>query len=154
MPCRIQMIVKAIAMKLILLTLGTLLLAQLDSFRAAGPEQDLVAAISSPVIFRGDATTAYRDPTVIHHDGWFRLFFTLVKIEPDKRPFSYTAWSKSRDLVEWSEPVVFTPRNQNLNYGSPGNIIRHGDRWVLCLQTYPRPNGERYRQLVDGNHKI
>ncbi len=75
------------------------------------------------------------------------IFLTLAALllsQPDKSPFSYTAWSKSRDLVKWSEPAIFTPRDQNLNYGSPGNIIRHGDRWVLCLQTYPRPNGERY----------
>ena len=129
--------------------LSVLLPAPLD---AAEPRRVSLSAIPSPVIFRGDATTAYRDPAVIYHDGWFRLFFTLVKIEmdggrpsqPDKRPFSYTAWSKSRDLVTWSEPAIFTPRDQNLNYGSPGNIIRHGDEWVLCLQTYPRPDGEKY----------
>ena len=120
------------------------LLALPAVLHAAEPERVSLSAIPSPVIFRGDATTAYRDPTVIYHDGWFRLFFTLVEIEPDKRPFSYTAWSKSRDLVSWSEPAIFTPRDQNLNYGSPGNVIRHDDQWVLCLQTYPRPHGEKY----------
>lgn len=103
-----------------------------------------MSAIASPIVFRGDATTAYRDPAAIYHEGWFRLFFTLVKIEPDKRPYSYTAWSKSRDLVKWTEPVILTPRDQSLNYGSPGNVVRCGDEWVLCLQTYPRPNGEKY----------
>jgi len=127
-----------------LLPLTAVLLASLGALHAAEPERVLLSEISSPIIFRGDATTAYRDPTVIYHDGWFCLFFTLVKIEPDKRPFSYTAWSKSRDLIKWSEPTIFTPRDQSLNYGSPGNIIRHGDEWVLCLQTYPRPNGEMY----------
>lgn len=101
-------------------------------------------AVPSPILFRGDASTAYRDPTAIYLDGWFRLFFTLVKVEPDGRPFSYVAWSKSQDLAAWSEPKVLTPRDQSLNYGSPGNIVRHGDEWVLCLQTYPRPNGEMY----------
>lgn len=125
-------------------TLVVLLLGPFAVLNAAEPERVSLSAITSPIILRGDATTAYRDPTVIYYDGCFRLFFTLVKIEPDKRPFSYTAWSKSCDLVEWSEPVVFTPRDQNLNYGSPGNIIRHGGEWVLCLQTYPRPNGEKY----------
>jgi hypothetical protein len=112
--------------------------AELESERPVS-----LSAIPSPIILRGDATTAYRDPAVIYHAGWFRLFFTLVTIEPDKRPFSYTAWSKSRDLVNWCEPVIFTPRDQTLNYGSPGNIIRYGNEWVLCLQTYPRPNGGR-----------
>ncbi len=111
---------------------------------AAEPVKVSLSAIGSPVVFRGDATTAYRDPTAIYQDGWFRLFFTLVKIEPDGRPFSYTAWSKSRDLLQWSEPAIVTPRDQNLNYGSPGNIVRFGDQWVLCLQTYPRPHGEKY----------
>lgn len=111
---------------------------------ATAPAEVALEALRSPVLFQGDATTAYRDPAALYHQGWFRLFFTLVKIEPDGRPFSYVAWSKSRDLVNWSPPVVFTPRDQSLNYGSPGNLVRQGDEWVLCLQTYPRPHGERY----------
>jgi hypothetical protein len=103
-----------------------------------------LSALSSPVIFPGNDTTAYRDPTAIYHDGWFRLYFTLVRIEPDKKVFSYTAWSKSRDLKSWTAPKIFTPQDQSLNYGSPGNIVRDGDDWILCLQTYPRPNGEKY----------
>src|SRR5689334_17371305 len=54
-----------------------------------------LTALRSPVLFRGDANTAYRDPAAVYHDGWFRLFFTVVKIEADGRPFHYTAWSKS-----------------------------------------------------------
>ncbi|MCH5373355.1 MAG: hypothetical protein JJ992_05225 [Planctomycetes bacterium] len=121
-----------------------LLLAPSAGLVVAEPNVVSVSAIDSPVLFRGDATTAYRDPAAIYHDGWFRLFFTLVKIEPDGRPFSYTAWSKSRDLRGWTEPVVFTPRDQNLNFGSPGNLVRFDGQWVLCLQTYPRPNSQRY----------
>jgi hypothetical protein len=101
-------------------------------------------AIASPIVFRGDASTAYRDPAAIYHEGWFRLFFTLVSIESSGHAFSYCAWSMSRDLVHWSKPKAFTPRDQNLNFGSPGNIVRDGDEWVLCLQTYPRPRGEKF----------
>lgn len=114
---------------------------------SAGAEtQDRISlvSISSPVLFRGDATTAYRDPAAVYYDEWFWLYFTLVKIEPDRKVFSYTAWSKSRDLVSWTVPKIFTPRDQSLNYGSPGNIIRFGGEWILCLQTYPRPKGEKY----------
>jgi len=50
-----------------------------------------LTSLRSPVLFRGDATTAYRDPAAIYHDGWFRLFFTVVKTEPDGNPFHYTA---------------------------------------------------------------
>ena len=103
-----------------------------------------LAAIPSPVLFRGDAVTAYRDPAVVYEDGWFRLFLTLEKIAPDKRAFACVAWTKSRDLIHWSEPQIFTPMDQRLNYSSVGDVVRYAGDWVLCLQTYPRPNGERY----------
>ncbi len=103
-----------------------------------------LAALPSPVLFRGDATKAYRDPAVIYQDGWFRIFLTLETIRPDKQAFSSVAWSKSRDLVHWTEPKSMTPLDQSLNYSSVGDVVRYGDEWVLCLQTYPRPHGERY----------
>ena len=103
-----------------------------------------MSAITSPIIFRGDSTTAYRDPAAIYNNGWFYLYFSLVKTEFDNQVFGYTAWSKSTDLVHWTEPRIFTPRDHNLNYGSPGDVIRYGDEWILCLQTYPRPNGIKY----------
>ena len=37
------------------------------------------------------------------------------------------------------EPRILTERDQNLDYSSPGNVIRFGDEWILCMQTYPRP---------------
>jgi len=110
----------------------------------ARAEPSAFAALTSPILFRGDAATAYRDPTAVYADGWFRLFFTLVRIDPDGRIYSTCAWSKSRDLAHWTEPHSFTPRDPGLNFGSPGDIVRFGDTWVLCLQTYPRPNGEPY----------
>ena len=33
--------------------------------------------------------------------------------------------------------------DKRLNYSSPGNVIRYEDRWVMCLQTYPVPDGGR-----------
>jgi len=114
---------------------------------AGGPAatQPDLAAIASPVVFRGNASTAYRDPAAIYHDGWFYLYFSLTRIEPGThQPYSYTAWSRSRDLVHWTDAKVFTPRDQSLNFSSPGNVIRFAGEWVLCLQTYPRPNGEKY----------
>jgi hypothetical protein len=102
------------------------------------------SAISSPIIFQGDATTAYRDPAAVYHAGTFHLFFTLVQTEADGKVFSYTAKSTSRDLVRWSPPATFTPRDQSLNYCSPGNVIRFEGQWVLCMSSYPRPHGEKY----------
>src|SRR6476620_2861906 len=111
---------------------------------AEAPAKIDLSKLSSPVIFTGDRSTAFRDPAAVYHDGWFHLYFTLVKIEPDKQTFLYTAWSKSRDLVNWTEPKIFTPRDKRLNFSSPGNVVRDGDDWVRCLQTYPRPNGEQF----------
>jgi len=101
-------------------------------------------AFTSPILFKGDAVTAYRDPAAVYHKGEFHLYFTLVKTEPDGKIFSYTAWSKSANLAHWTEPRIFTPRDHGLNFCAPGNIIRFRDQWVLCLQTYPRPKGEKY----------
>jgi len=92
------------------------------------------------VLFKGDSVTAYRDPAVLYHDKTFYLFFTLVEIENDGKIFSYTATSSSRNLNNWTTPKKITPRDQKLNYCSPGNIIRFDDEWILCLQTYPRPD--------------
>jgi hypothetical protein len=90
------------------------------------------------VIFHGDSVTAYRDPAVLYDNGRFHLFFTLVEIEPDSLIYSYTAKSTSQDLMEWTPVRKLSPRDQNLNYSSPGNVIRYKDEWILCLQTYPR----------------
>lgn len=127
------------------------LVAVLPAIAAGAPAPDAreqapvrPEALPSPILFRGDAKTAFRDPAAVFHNGVFRLFFTLVKTEDDGRPYSYTAWSKSADLRAWTEPVIFTPRDRGLNFSSPGNVVRFGGEWVLCLQTYPRPKGEKY----------
>lgn len=101
-------------------------------------EPDL-KAMTCPAILLGDANTAYRDPAVYEKDGMFFLFYTLVEIEKTGGIYSYTAQSESRNLLEWTKPRILTPRDQNLNYSSPGNIVKDGDEYVLCLQTYPRP---------------
>lgn len=101
-------------------------------------------SLTSPILFRGNETLAYRDPAVIYDSGTFHLFFTLVQTEEDGRVFLFVATSKSVDLVTWTTPRILTPKDRRLNYSSPGNIIRFAGRWILCLQTYPRPDGEKY----------
>jgi predicted GH43/DUF377 family glycosyl hydrolase len=101
--------------------------------------QTMLKKLESPVIFPGDSITAYRDPAILYHNKTFYLFFTLVEVEKDGKVFSYTATSGSRDLKRWSKPVKITPRDQSLDFCSPGNVLRFRDEWVLCLQTYPRP---------------
>ena len=98
--------------------------------------------IPSPILFKGDDKFAYRDPAVIYHDGQFHVFFTLVESAADRGFYTYLAYSRTPDLIHWTFPRILTPRDRNLNYSSPGNIVRFQDQWVICLQTYPRPNNE------------
>lgn len=97
-------------------------------------------ALRSPVLFRGDARTAYRDPAALFANDSLYLFFTLVRTEADNKVYSYVAMSQTQDLRHWSRVRLLTPRNQRLDYSSPGNIVRFQREWVLCLQTYPRPD--------------
>jgi hypothetical protein len=64
-------------MKQIAGILTVLLLAPPAALHAAEAKSVSSSAIPSPILFRGDATTAYRDLAAIYHDGWFRLSFTL-----------------------------------------------------------------------------
>lgn len=124
---------KQIKAKLILLT------TFLSVVMAYGQNVDLTK-LKSPVLFVGNETTAYRDPAILFQDGTFYLFFSLMEIESDGRIYSYTASSKSKDLIHWRNPRKLTVKDQNLDYSSPGNVIRFHDEWLLCLQTYPRPD--------------
>jgi hypothetical protein len=105
---------------------------------------DLLNALTSPILLRGDATTAYRDPAAVYHNGLWHLFFTQMQTMPDGRVYSFLGTSRSRDLRRWSAPKTLTPADRGLNFGSPGSLVRFDRQWVLCLQTYPRPNGEKY----------
>ncbi len=133
-------------MKLVLIAATLVILWQVGciSNALARPEKIDLAAIKSPIIFRGDETTAYRDPACIYHDGVFRLFYTYILTKDSGRHYWTVAFSKSRDLIHWTDPKIVTPIDQNLNFASPGNVIRFGDDWMLCLQTYPTPKGEKY----------
>ena len=95
--------------------------------------------LTSPVLFRGDSITAYRAPAVYYHKKIFYLFFALSEVENDGRVFTYVATTQSNDLIHWTPVRKITPRDQNLDYSSPGNVIKYKNEWILCLQTYPRP---------------
>lgn len=100
--------------------------------------------LSSPIIFEGNYKFAYRDPAVIYYDSTFHLYFTLVERAPDKGIYLFIANSKSSDLIHWTYPRILTPRDRNLNFSSPGNIISYENEWIICLQTYPTPNNETW----------
>lgn len=101
------------------------------------------SSIKSPVILKGDLLSAYRDPAVYYENGKFYLFCTYVD-NRDNGPFLTTVLSTSENLVDWTHPRELTPRDKSLNFSSPGNVIKHGDDYYLCLQTYCRENGEKY----------
>ena len=100
--------------------------------------------IKSPIIFKGDYKFAYRDPAVVYHNNKFHLFFTLVERASDTGMYLFVAYINSDDLVHWSFPRKITPKDRNLNYSSPGNIVKFNNEWIMCLQTYPTPNNETW----------
>jgi sucrose-6-phosphate hydrolase SacC (GH32 family) len=99
------------------------------------------SAIPSPIIHEGTPTTAYRDPAALYHDEQFRLFFTHVTRADDGKYFWQVGETRSRDLINWTAPRLLTPRDQSLNYSSPGNVLRLKDRWVVCFQSFPTTPG-------------
>lgn len=126
------------------------IIALVTGFRMQVFAQQL-SSLKSPVIFQGNDSIAYRDPAVLFEKGTFYLFFTIVKTEEDKNIYSYTALSTSKNLISWSSPQIITPKSQELNYSSPGNIIRFKNEWILCLQTYPRPAYKAGQKIMYGN---
>jgi len=102
------------------------------------PGPDL-SKLPSPILLRGDDTTAFRDPAAVYYRNTFYLFFTYVRTEEAGNVYLYTAVSTSTSLRDWSPPRILTPKGQSLNYSSPGNVVRFDGQWVLCLQSYPIP---------------
>ncbi len=111
--------------------------------------------IQSPVVLAGNDTVAYRDPAVLYWNETFYLFYTMMRIESDSI-FAYVAQSESADLVHWTDSRILTQRSQELNYSSPGNVIRFKDEWVMCLQSYPRKNytTDKMPRYGDENSRI
>ncbi len=126
------------------LLLGLVLLPSLllGADRSPGPID--FTAIVSPIIHHGSFETAYRDPAAHYHQGLFRVFHTLHRRDPDGHYYVYMAVTTSPDLIHWTRSQILTPRDLNLNFSSPGNVVRLGNRWALCLQTYPTPNDETF----------
>lgn len=111
--------------------------------RTASAEPRLLDALSSPILFQGDENVGYRDPLLLWHEGAFHLFFTLGERKPDA-VYLCLAQSTSTDLRNWTPARRITKRDLNLNFVSPGSVVRVGDEWILCASTYPQPNGELY----------
>ena len=121
-------------------TLTALFLLLTGATRA---ENSLLESLSSPILFQGDDNTGYRDPLLLWHEGAFHLFFTLGERRPDA-VYLCLAHSTSQDLRHWTPVKKITKQDLNLNFVSPGSVVRFRDEWILCASTYPQPNGELY----------
>jgi hypothetical protein len=118
---------------------GNVFLASLCLAVRGETTPSLLAALNSPILFHGDAVTAYRDPLVTWESGIFWMFFTLNTHDSNGTPYWQVAYSTSTDLARWSAAQPITPRDRSLNFSSPGSLVRKDGVWVLCLQTYPTP---------------
>ena len=81
-----------------------------------------------------------RDPAAVLHGGVCRCFHTAV-VRASSGYEMFVDVTQSRRFADWTAPRRLTA--PGLNFSSPGNVLRVGDRWLLCLQSYPiAPGGE------------
>lgn len=98
-----------------------------------------------PIPFlKGNPDLSFRDPCAIFHNDKLWVYYSLVRREERNRFYWYVAFSTTTDFISWTEPRIITNRGLDLNYSSPGNIIRYGNKWIICLQTLPTP--EKFRK--------
>ncbi len=111
-------------------------------------ESDLLNKLDSPILIKGNDSIAYRDPLILFEENKFWLFFSIAVNQTDGikqgDAFWQTAYSTSIDLKNWTDPIPVTPADRSLNFCSPGSIVKHDDEWIMALQTYPTPHGEKF----------
>ena len=90
------------------------------------------------LILKGDSKKAFRDPACIYHNGVYHLFYTLSS-KKDGYMYNRIAKSESVDFEKWSEPVFLTKEDNLWNFCSPGNILKVGDEFIMCVSSYPMP---------------
>lgn len=97
-------------------------------------------ALRNP-FYDGEPALSARDPAVCYHDGLYRCYHSAVETLQG-RIHLFLDEITSPDLQAWSAPrrLLSSP----LNFSSPGNVLRVGDRFVLCLQSYPIAEGEQF----------
>ena len=96
---------------------------------------------STPTPFLDLGTAAARDPALVYDGQRLRCYYTLVERSGARYQLSVEV-VETRDLQTWSPPRRLTV--SPLNFSSPGNALRVGDEWVLCVQSYPVDPGGVY----------
>jgi Glycosyl hydrolases family 32 N-terminal domain len=123
---------------IVLAILLLVLCLALNGHAASTGDTSLLNALTSPIILKGDAHTAYRDPLLFYRNGTFYLFYSYVKEDESTHlVYWYVGLSTSRDLQHWSPTRILTAKDQNLNFSSPGSLTHDGNQWLLTMQTYP-----------------
>lgn len=119
-----------------------------------------LASVRNPAIDLGPEG-AVRDPALVSGDVAVLCFHTSAARSGERYQLCLDV-TQSADLVTWSEPRRLTV--SELNFSSPGNAVRVGDEWVLCVQSYPVEPGKkcgseesrlwlmRSRELRDWSH--
>ncbi len=97
-------------------------------------------SLRNPILDRRP-NVALRDPALLYRDGRLWCFHTAVE-KPGDQFRLYVDVVISDDMIRWTSPRRLT--DSPLSFSSPGNIIRRGDEWILCVQSYPVPPGEEY----------
>lgn len=90
------------------------------------------------IIFKGNETSAYRDPACYYHNGNYHLFFTLC-VKKDGYMYNHVAASQSSDLVHWTAPRILTETDKLKNYCSPGCVLEHQGEYRIFITSYPMP---------------
>lgn len=106
-----------------------------------------------PIIFKGDEKFAYRDPACYFANGTYHLFFTVSEKE-NGYMYNRVAHSVSKDLKSFSDPEYITEKNYATNFCSPGNVIRSGDEYLICVSSYPMPFKYSERPYADDSARL
>jgi len=93
--------------------------------------------IRNPVFDREPGCSA-RDPALVFHDGRFLCFHSAFERRKGRNRF-FLDVCESTDLAAWTRFRRLTTSMEN--FSSPGNVLRTADRWLLCMQSYPVPEG-------------
>lgn len=82
-----------------------------------------------------------RDAAILWHDGALHCFYT-GSYQGKETFYSHIEHIRTRDLATWERcpDVVADPPV----YWSVGNVIRAHGEWVLCMQDYRVPPGEKW----------
>ena len=106
-----------------------------------------------PIIFEGSEKTAYRDPACYYYQGAYHLFFTVSEKE-NGYMYNRVAHSVSVDLKNFSEPEIITEKELTKNFCSPGNVVKHGNKYFICVTSYPMPFPYAERCWADDSARL